>query len=102
MSNCRLLEDVPQFKVHVPFDGEPGVFAIAPSVYDGSSTSGERFQEIALDTLGEFLEDCCITDRNNANLVTPSAKLDKAFRNHCEQAGYKPQVIPNPSALGRC
>jgi hypothetical protein len=36
-----IYEDVPQFTVHVPFDGDPGVFGISPSILGGSSVSGE-------------------------------------------------------------
>ena len=41
LGNRPILEDIPEFTVHVPFDGDPGVFAIAPSIYGGASTSGE-------------------------------------------------------------
>lgn len=34
-------EDVPQFIVHVPFDSDPGVFGISPSIFGGASVSGE-------------------------------------------------------------
>lgn len=36
-----IYEDVPQFTVHVPFDGDPGVFGISPSIFGGVSVSGE-------------------------------------------------------------
>jgi hypothetical protein len=36
-----IYEDVPQFTVHVPFDGDPGVFGISPSIFGGASVSGE-------------------------------------------------------------
>jgi hypothetical protein len=36
-----IYEDVPQFTVHIPFDGDPGVFGISPSVFGGASVSGE-------------------------------------------------------------
>jgi hypothetical protein len=36
-----IYEDVPQFTVHVPFDGDPGVFGISPSSFGGASVSGE-------------------------------------------------------------
>ncbi len=35
-----IYEDVPEFTVHVPFDGDPDVFGIAPSVYSQSPASG--------------------------------------------------------------
>lgn len=33
--------EVPQFTVHVPFDGDPGVFDVAPSVFNGQIVQGE-------------------------------------------------------------
>jgi hypothetical protein len=36
-----IYEDVPQFTVHVPFDDDPGVFGISPSIFGGTSVSGE-------------------------------------------------------------
>lgn len=36
-----IYEDVPQFTVHVPFDGDPEVFGIAPSIYSQSPTLGQ-------------------------------------------------------------
>jgi TIR domain len=39
--NRPILEEVPEFTVHVPFDGDSGVFKIAPSRYDGSSIHGQ-------------------------------------------------------------
>ncbi|MGB9233870.1 MAG: hypothetical protein WCC04_05610, partial [Terriglobales bacterium] len=36
-----IYEDVPQFTVHVPFDGDPGVFGLSPSIFGGASVSGE-------------------------------------------------------------
>jgi hypothetical protein len=39
--NRPILEEVPEFTVHVPFDGDPGVFNIAPSLYNGSAIHGE-------------------------------------------------------------
>jgi hypothetical protein len=41
LGNRPVYEDVPQFTVHAPFDGDPGVFGIAPSVFGGASVSGE-------------------------------------------------------------
>ena len=35
------MEEVPEFTVHVPFDGDPDVFGIAPSIYSGSPASGK-------------------------------------------------------------
>ena len=39
--NRPILEEVPEFTVHVPFDGDPGVFNVAPSLYNGSAVRGE-------------------------------------------------------------
>jgi TIR domain len=39
--NRPILEEVPEFTIHVPFDGDPGVFNVAPSLYNGSSVHGE-------------------------------------------------------------
>src|ERR1039457_6583626 len=36
-----IYEDVPQFTVHVPFDGDPGVFGMSPSIFGGASVSGQ-------------------------------------------------------------
>ena len=36
-----IYEDVAQFTVHIPFDGDPGVFNVWPSIYNGTSVSGE-------------------------------------------------------------
>jgi hypothetical protein len=36
-----IYEDVSKFTVHVPFDGDPGVFGISPSIFGGASVSGE-------------------------------------------------------------
>jgi hypothetical protein len=36
-----IYEDVPEFTVHVPFDGDPNVFKIAPSAYSQSPAMGE-------------------------------------------------------------
>ena len=36
-----IMEEVPEFTVHVPFDGDPDVFGIAPSIYSGSPASGK-------------------------------------------------------------
>jgi hypothetical protein len=36
-----IYEDVAQFTVHVPFDGDPDVFGIAPSVYSQSPAAGQ-------------------------------------------------------------
>ena len=36
-----IYEDVPEFTVHIPFDGDPGVFGISPSVFGGASVLGE-------------------------------------------------------------
>jgi hypothetical protein len=36
-----IYEEVPQFTVHVPFDGDPGVFNVAPSVFNGQVVHGE-------------------------------------------------------------
>jgi hypothetical protein len=36
-----IYEDVPQFTVHVPFDGDPNVFGISPSIFGGASVFGE-------------------------------------------------------------
>jgi hypothetical protein len=41
LGNRPAYEDVPQFTVHIPFDGDPNVFGIAPSVFGGASVSGE-------------------------------------------------------------
>ena len=39
--NRPVFEDVPQFTVHAPFDGDPAVFGISPSAFGGASVSGE-------------------------------------------------------------
>jgi hypothetical protein len=36
-----IMEEVPEFTVHVPFDGDPDVFNIAPSIYSVSPASGK-------------------------------------------------------------
>ncbi len=36
-----IYEDVPQFTVHVPFDGDAGVFGISPPIFGGASVLGE-------------------------------------------------------------
>lgn len=47
-----IMEEIPKLTVHVPFDGDPDVFDIAPSIYGGSPASGEIFgQELVLEFL---------------------------------------------------
>lgn len=41
LGNRPIYEDVPHFTVHIPFDGDPGVFVISPWIYGGTSISGE-------------------------------------------------------------
>jgi hypothetical protein len=36
-----IYEEVPEFTVHVPFDGDPGVFSVAPSVFNGQIVLGD-------------------------------------------------------------
>jgi hypothetical protein len=36
-----IMEEVPEFTVHVPFDGDPDVFGIAPSICSVSHASGK-------------------------------------------------------------
>jgi hypothetical protein len=41
LGNGPIYEDVPQFTVHVPFDGDPCVFGISLSIFGAASVSGE-------------------------------------------------------------
>src|SRR5271169_2563677 len=41
LGNRPIMEEVPEFTVHVPFDGDPNVFGIAPSIYSASPASGK-------------------------------------------------------------
>ena len=35
------MEDVTELTVHIPFEGDPGVFSIAPSAYNSRVAEGE-------------------------------------------------------------
>ena len=36
-----IMEDVTELTVHIPFEGDPGVFNIAPSAYNSRIAEGE-------------------------------------------------------------
>jgi len=50
-----IYEEVPEFTVHVPFDGDPGVFNVAPSVFNGQIVQGEVVDHEILLTFRQVL-----------------------------------------------